>query len=139
MTLDYWTVTGDCWKYIPDRTVEQLRTVKSDKTGTTKTVSLGTYTISDDFQNHCVTMGPDKIIIKAPNKGEPLGRELLTKTTFGENSTLKPLGIDSIEFATKSKDLVINQVDGKQLKACLRNPGEIDMVRGFFKILKRLK
>jgi hypothetical protein len=67
-----------------------------------------------------------------------VSRDAISKTTFAECSGLKRSGIDSIEFAKKSKDLVINQVGGKQIKACLRNPGEIDMVRGFFKILRRL-
>jgi hypothetical protein len=95
-----------------------LKTVKCEETGTVKTVTLRTH--------------------KGPSDVDALRRDVISKTEFGNYSKLKRLGVDSVEFTKNSKDLVINQVDGKQLKACLKNLGEIDMVRNFFKILKRL-
>jgi hypothetical protein len=140
-----------------------LRTVRSNRTGTTKTVSLRTYTSPSNpkldprferlkqevdvvgrdaiskttFGEHSMKLDP-RFERQKPKVDVVVSRNAISKTTFGEHSRLKWRGIDSIEFAKKSKDLVINQVDGKQIKACLRNPGEIDMVRGFFKILRRL-
>jgi hypothetical protein len=110
----------------------QLRTVRSNRTGTTKTVSLRTYTSPSNSKR-------DPRFERQKPKVDVVSRDAISKTTFGEHSRLKRLGIDSIEFNKTSGDLVIKQACGKNLKACLKNPGELDMVRNFFKILKRLR
>jgi hypothetical protein len=128
MTSDYWTIkTVRGNKYTPKETEQQLRTVTLNKTGTNKTVSLKTYTCPCDIM--------DIPFIK----GELWGRNLISKTTFGEKSKLRALGVASIEFAKKSKDMIINMVDGKKITACLRKTGDMDTVCNFFKMLKRIK
>jgi hypothetical protein len=117
---------GECFPLESD---QQLRTVKCNKTGTVKTVSLRTYSYPCDIYD----FGGEK------KAGDLWGRDIISKTTFGENSRLRALGVDSIEFAKKSKDMVINMVNGKKMDACLRTSSELDMVKNFFNLLKRLK
>jgi hypothetical protein len=131
MTSDYWTfhLRNGYWQ-TPNQTDQPLRTVSFDKTGTRKTVSLRTYTYPYDCTDWF------KI---ARKEGDIRGRDIISKTTFGENSRLRALGVDSIEFAKKSKDMVINMVNGKKMDAGLRLSSERDMVKNFFNLLKRLK